>query len=41
MILMFSFLTRNSILSIILSGIIVLLYGFYLIYDTQLIVGGK
>ena len=39
-IVIFSIFTSNSIVKIIISGIIVVIYGIFLIYDTQLIIGG-
>jgi len=38
---LFITLSKNSIVSIIISLICVLLFGVYLIYHTLLIVGGK
>ena len=37
----FMIFTDNKIMNIIYSSLGVLLYGVYLIYDTQLIIGGK
>lgn len=37
----FSLFYQSLILQLIISGFSVLFYGFYLIYDTQLIAGGK
>ena len=36
----FASFTDNKLIHIILSGCMVILYGVYLIYDTQLIIGG-
>lgn len=36
-----SWFNRSVFLELIISGIVVICYGFYLIYDTQLIMGGK
>jgi FtsH-binding integral membrane protein len=36
----FTFFFRNSTARIVLCAICVILYGLYLIYDTQLVVGG-
>ena len=38
---LFITLSKNSIVSIIISLTCVLLFGVYLIYGTQLIVGGR
>lgn len=36
----FQFFTRNPTLHILVSVMAVIVYGFYLIYDTQIIIGG-
>ena len=36
-----SFFIRNKIVDIIIASIALIFWGIYLIYDTQLIVGGK
>jgi len=37
----FNFLFQSDILSIIISAVSAVLFGLYLVYDTQLIIGGK
>ena len=38
---LFAMFTKNNLLHIILSALGCILYGIYIIYDTQLIMGGK
>lgn len=37
----FTMFTKNHFLHVLYSSLAVVLYGFYLIYDTQLVMGGK
>lgn len=37
----FLFFTNNKILHIIYCSLCVILFGIYLIFDTQLVIGGK
>ena len=39
--MIFELFTRNKVVHIVISVAVVALYGFYLIYDTQLIIGGR
>lgn len=36
-----SWFNTSMILGVLISGVTVCIYGFFLIYDTQLIIGGK
>lgn len=41
LIMIFGLFVRNPIVHVVISALVIGLYGFYLIYDTQLVIGGK